>query len=170
VSTVVVLALIIGAVVFVRWRNGLHLFSEAGAVIGAPHLKVGQTLYVGDMADPAGRDDLRIRIDSIRPVVTTNTAHAKIAVLMCTLPYGLNSTLGSAYSLHGSCASVRPFVPATYTISSGIDARTTIVVVAVTPHAPGHVYISGINLTYERGSRHGEQHTGVDIDTRTRRP
>ena len=166
VSTLAAVVVAVGVVAAVRWRNGLHLFSPVGNEVGAYSLAVGRTLYVGNAFLP-GRDRLDIRIYSIRPVVTANTAHARIRVLMCTLPPGLDAALGADYSLRHFCAAVKPFTAATYVLGKGITAGTVSVIVAVTSHSSGHVHVAGVRVVYEQGIRRGDQHTGIEIDTRT---
>ena len=167
VSALVAVVLIVAVVVFMRWRDGLHLFRSVGNEIGADQLPIGRTLYVGDTADPPNGGRLELRITAIRPVVTSNTAHATIRVIMCKAPQEGGEGLGSAYSLKSVCVSAAPFTPATYAVADGSAADTTSVIIAITPHSSGHVHVAGVHITYERGLRRGDQRTGIEIDTRT---
>ena len=160
----------VAAVVFVHWRDGLRLFFPLANGIGQVHLVVGRTMYVGGMVVPsAGNHGVTVRVTSIRPVVTADTAHASVRVLLCTVAPGQDTDFLSAYSLTGACSRVAPFTPGTLTFSSRPKAGTIAAIVAVTPRTSGHVHVAGVDVSYQQGFRRGDQRTGMAIDTRSPR-
>lgn len=175
-STVVVLCICGFGAWFAHWRNDLQYFAGHGDVEGADHLSVNKTIYFGAFVQPFS-DGRTLDIQSLTPVVTTNTAHATIRVLVCEPTTVTDTAIGAAYSLTPYCSDAFEFRPGRYRlsvepgkfISQGASSpRPVSLVVAITPTRAGHVYIAGFRINYSDGIRHGSQQTGVDMEVRTR--
>lgn len=172
-AVVVVAAGIPTAIWFAHWRSSLHLLANYPVNgVGYP-LAAGKTFYVDGNAVAArvfsheDFSDLSVDINSVRPVVKENTADADIGVLRCVLrrdgggPFGYNQA-----QTRRTCGTITPFHsgPVTLGFRKGDDD----IVIAVTPRHAGTVRISGVEVQYSSGLRHGTQHTGPQIKTTTK--
>jgi len=168
VAAIAVVVLVVGVLLFVRWRNGLRLFPEGGDDVGADQVAVGRTFYSPEVWSPVDTAK-SLEITSATPQVSTNSARAEVRTLACTLKPGPSLELGTDWSLRHWCGSVRPFRSGRYRLSGDSPTDGAVVlVVAITPRAAGHVHVTGVHLQYEQGLRRGDQLVGFEIDTKTK--
>ena len=155
-AVIAVVALVV--VLTARWLYRAKALADGGNEIGGP-VRVGVTVFAPLMAVPAGNRSVNLDLQSVRPRVVVNTAHADIAVLTCVVSGATPDLLGDSTP---SCSSKKYFKPGPQTV--GYGPRATTIVLAITPRrAGGAVRINGVNVVYRDGFRHGKQHTGFDI-------
>jgi hypothetical protein len=161
------------AVWFVHWRSSLHSLVEFPTYgVGGP-LAIGKTEYFGGnvvvgsaIRHPNQPGELSLHISAIRAIVALNTADADISILRCVLANdGPGPDGASRGAAKATCSSLRPFDSGAVTV--GFRKGDDDIVVAVSPKRAGKVRISGIELQYSSGLRHGTQHTGVQLSFRT---
>jgi hypothetical protein len=163
----VLAVLVAAAVIALRWRNGLHIFEPVGNEVGADQVAVGRTFYAEEVSSPDS-GPLSLQVTSIAPVVTVNSAHADVRVLICTLRPGLSTGFLDEWSLQRWCSSVRSFTPGRYMLSPLPPVASSVfAVVAITPRGPGTVHVAGVHLRYEQGIRRGDQQVGIEVNTQT---
>ena len=163
-----VVVLVGGGWSFVHWRDGLRLYPSAGDEVSADQAAVGRTFYAPEVWSPAG-GPRSLELTAATPAVRINTAHAEVRTLSCTVKAGLTTFFGADWSLRQWCATVRPFAPGRYRLSgTSVTGGAVVLVVAITPHAPGHVHVAGVRLQYEQGMRRGDQLVGIEVDNRTK--
>jgi hypothetical protein len=154
----VVLAVLVAiAAVVVRWMYSPRALGDFGNAARIP-LSVNRTIYVGQMAESRSGKSASFDLRSVTARVDTNTAHADVQVLMCTIATG---PIGAVDVTEPYCASAVPVHPGRVKIGSATGAVD--VVLAVTPHAVGVVHVSGLDIRYRLGLRRGHQHTGLDV-------
>ena len=164
VGPLLVILLGMVAVVGYRWLthpDALQPYqgvNETGSILNA-----GPTIYHDTGITPAmtvgksGPSSVTISLDSVTPIIAANTAQARIVVLVCLRndsPTGVGTQLDG---LTASCSHVEP-----------LDGRTTLtvgyttaqIITAITPRAAGSLTITGYEVTYRHGIRHGTQHAG----------
>ena len=109
----------------------------------------------------------RVTFTAMTPHLVKNTSDATVEMLVCQRN-GSNTGIGDSYreGLADSCASVTPF---TSPMTVNLGFMTAQVLVAVTPHQPGVVRISGFDVAYSQGIRRSAQHVGGDLVFRTPR-
>lgn len=156
---------------FVHWRSSEHSLVDYPTFgVGGP-LGVGKSEYVGEnardarllsrSADTGGH--LSLRVISVRPIVGKNTAAADVVVLRCVLAQDGPPPLGSMPAdVSSTCATLTRLHPGPLRL--GFRKGDDDVVVEVTPRHPGSVRISGLDLRYSSGLRHGTQHIGAQIN------
>jgi hypothetical protein len=132
---------------------------------GSDRLPVGHTLYVDtaiSVRDDSGTgpQSYRLRIDSLVPRITENSAKAAVSILVCTRNGGTLGVGAQENGLDASCTSVLPF-----TGQQEIDLgfMTQQILLAVTPTASGTLHIEGLDVTYAAGGRAVTQVSGADL-------
>jgi hypothetical protein len=132
---------------------------------GSDVLPVGHTLYI-DMAvavrddSGTGPESYRLRIDSLVPRITENSAKATVAILVCTRNGGTLGVGAQEDGLDASCTSVLPF-----TGEQEIDLgfMTAQILLAVTPTVPGTLHVDGLDVTYAQDGRAVTTTSGADL-------
>ena len=158
---------------FVHWRASLRpLIEYPGYGVGTP-LRAGHTLYFGDnvvaariLNHPHESGELSLNISAARPVVVENTAGASVSVVRCVLASNGDGPEGQGpLETRQQCSSLSPFQsgPVTVGFSRGDDD----ILIAVTPAHSGVVRVHGMRVSFSSGWRHGTQHVGPEIRTRT---
>lgn len=158
---------------FVHWRSSLHSLVEYPTYGASGPLAIGKTEYFGGNAiaaraisHPNQPGQLSLHISAIRPIVDVNTADADTSVLRCVLAHDGPGPAGAFRAdTNSTCSSLKPFRSGAVTL--GFRKGDDDIVVAVTPRRAGMVRISGIELQYSSGLRHGTQHTGAQLSTTT---
>jgi hypothetical protein len=107
-----------------------------------------------------GPQSYRLRIDSLVPRITENSAKATVALLICTRNGGTLGVGAQEGGLADSCTSVLPF-----TGQQEIDLgfMTAQILLAITPTAPGTVHVEGLDVTYSDGGRAVTTTSGADL-------
>jgi hypothetical protein len=113
------------------------------------------------------RPHVRIRIDRIEAVSSTNTSETTVRYELCRNHPGGNVHVGSQLGTDVSyaCSAV---VPTTGRLVTLGDAAEYSVLVLMTPHRPGRFDVSGFRLSYHEGHRWQTQTIGPDDRLTTR--
>jgi hypothetical protein len=168
--TIVLVSAVPAAVWYVHWRSSLDsLLSYPTYGAGGVPSVIGQTEYYGAevtsthvISHPSNPGVLSIHISSVRPVIDENTSAATIAVMRCVLTLGGSGPLGFGQVQTDSiCSTLTPFRSGN--LSFGFAKGDDDVVIAVTPRHAGTVRISGVQVRYSSGFRHGNQLTGAEL-------
>jgi hypothetical protein len=158
-------ALIVAAVVVMAWHihandakvNILNAYPGGGRATSPD--PVGRTIYEASYIEPAvvtGHEVLDVA--SIKPVVPINTSAATVVIETCIrIPDAAG--VGAVYSTRGLCAATQQFRPGSLDVAEDVDQ----LIYAITPTRPGTVRITGSEVTYRAGSRHGTQHAGIEV-------
>jgi hypothetical protein len=160
----IVAAIVVLGIGVHAWLNGERLFAGPGATQTTP-VPIGHTLYVG--LGPFLRDgkpdaDTRIRLRSIAPLATENTAGATVNILECEA----GATDAGAGLIAGGvvfddvakyCPTVEPVRVGTITVGP----RANGFVLAITPRHSGIVRVDGARMNYRVGIRNGRQRIGA---------
>ena len=157
----IVLGLAGGGFAAHRWLTGEHLFVGPGAseILSLP---AGQTIYVGLGPLPTDTNPnatIRVDLQSVHPLVTSNTSDATVTILTCiqgTTPTSLLAG-GTALDPHPYCGSVESFRAGTITLGAPASG----LLLAVTPHHAGTVEVVGAHINYRVGIRSGSQNIGT---------
>jgi hypothetical protein len=165
-------ALIVAAVAVVAWH--IHANDTKANLLGAypgggretsPD-PVGRTMYEASYIEPAVvREHEVLDVASVQPVIPINTAAATVVVEECIRIPGA-AGVGAVYSTRGLCASAQQFHPGSIDVAEHVNQ----LIYAITPTRPGTVRITGSEVTYRAGSRHGTQHAGIEITVTTATP
>ena len=153
VTVAVAIAVLAGlGVVGARWRSNLRVFGVSGGGSAGTVIS-GRTITL--WSDITPRASMRLDLDSVRPVVTRNTAAATVSVLVCAVRPGTAPV--TALDVRSTrCLSLAPVRPGSQILGAGVNE----LFVAITPHRPGVVTVRGCRVRYGKGLRRGDQVTG----------
>ena len=128
---------------------------------GMTLMEVGFAEYATQLIGPQDNlfHDSTINLRDVHPEVVTNSAGARVRVLICSRP---QLSEGMDSSLRGRCPHSRPWSAGTL----NLDQRHNELILAITPEHAGEIDIAGIDVTYTDGLRRGHQHTGNEIHAR----
>ena len=148
------------------WGTHPTAYADTGASITGELPPPGGSLLVGLGPRPA---EGTVTLAEVTPVVTGNTADARIVVLVCDrprggLPPGVVRATAAEYC--GAVADVDGYVHTA--TRGGVDGPTAEdvdghLVVQITPAGAGEVAIRGACLRYRDGLQSGTQTTGAEL-------
>jgi len=162
-AAVVVAAVAVAGLVW-SWRTPPELW-PAPTYRGSDRLPVGHTMYLDtaiSVRDESGNgpQSYRLRIDSLVPRITENSAQATVALLVCTRNGGTLGVGAQVDGLDASCTSVLPF---TGRQQIDLGFMTAQILLAVTATVPGTLRVDGVDVTYADGGRAVTQTSGAEL-------
>ena len=140
-------------------------FDDSGAELSFDALPARKTVYAG--VNWPGSPDGDVTVEAARPMVTRDTAHSSVEVVVC-VPRAGADPIGSvdAREVDDFCAELVPIrwdAPPARLAS----ARRDQLLIKLTTYAPGAVDVAGVELVYRDGWRHGRQEVGARVTATT---
>ena len=155
-----VLLLLAGAAGYAwRWYTTASDLTPYYRINESAPFRIGQTFYVGSDIQPTSPSSGHRTLDvkRVTPDIAVNTANATVDVLLCVVAHP-NEGMGTGIDT-SPCAAVTRFRPGR--IDLGFPATEIIYRVSAT--RPGTVRIEGAGVSYDDGTRRGDQRAGSGI-------
>jgi len=158
IAAVLLAGSLTGSLVYRHWLHSVRDF-DAYAIGGMRGgWPVGQVRYTSLEIDQM-RGSRPLRLDAVRPRILTNTAGARINLIVCVRKPGYMDE----QDLRHSCRDVHPFHPGER-LTPGFS--TAQILIGIRAAHPGTVHVAGADVGYHDGKRSATQYTGMDIVAR----